>query len=97
VETLIKKTLEGDDPFIERINHYILSAKGKRLRPILTLLSSKIGSQIHLERKSGNPRVIPLAAALELIHTASLLPDDVIDEADLRRNQVSLNRKWAIQ
>jgi octaprenyl-diphosphate synthase len=72
-------------PEIPRVGRYLIRAGGKRLRPILTLLAARQCGQV--ERPPWE-----LAAVGELIHLASLLHDDVVDEATLRRGQASANR-----
>lgn len=77
---------------ISEINCYLLSAKGKRLRPALAILSARAS----LKRQDTVPlrRMAKLAAALELIHIASLVHDDVIDKSDLRHNNPTINSRW---
>lgn len=71
-------------PLIYKVAKYVISSGGKRIRPILLIVSSKIcGYQ-------GNDS-IPLAAVIEFIHTATLLHDDVVDNAPLRRGKASAN------
>ena len=67
---------------------HIVTSGGKRIRPALCLLSARGGRAFDL------PHVLPLAEALELIHTASLVHDDVIDEADTRRGAATANARW---
>jgi octaprenyl-diphosphate synthase len=74
-------------PLIVEMAHHILESGGKRFRPILTILSAKMCGY------SGD-RHIKLAAAIEFIHTATLLHDDVVDESVLRRGQETANEKW---
>ena len=73
-------------PILE-INRYLLGGAGKRLRPSLVVLSAKTNNY-------WDEKVIPVSVALELIHTASLVHDDVLDEADLRRKRATINAKW---
>jgi octaprenyl-diphosphate synthase len=63
---------------------------GKFLRPALTILSSKIEG-------NGAPAAVRLAAAIELIHTATLVHDDIIDDSELRRNMPSIHSKWGTE
>jgi len=72
---------------VEEIGRYVLQSGGKRLRPLLVLLVSK------LFRYAGEQH-IKLAAAIEFLHTATLLHDDIIDKSKLRRNQPTVNVKW---
>jgi len=88
IETELRnQLLSSKDKFILEVNGYLLDSAGKRLRPSLVLLSAKMNN--HWDKKA-----IPVAAALELIHTASLVHDDVLDEADLRRKRATVNTRW---
>lgn len=79
------------DAGASRIVRHVFAASGKRLRPALVLLSARAVGPVRGE----TARVlIELAAAVELIHTASLVHDDVIDEAELRRDRPSLNSRY---
>ena len=73
---------------VNEVGTHLVTAGGKRIRPALCLLSARGGENFSLER------VLPLAEALELIHTASLVHDDVIDDADTRRGEPTANAKW---
>ncbi|MBR1696257.1 MAG: polyprenyl synthetase family protein, partial [Selenomonas sp.] len=73
---------------VNEVGTHLVTAGGKRIRPALCLLSARGGSKFSLKK------VLPLAEALELIHTASLVHDDVIDEADTRRGEPTANAKW---
>ncbi|MDA0361562.1 MAG: polyprenyl synthetase family protein [Proteobacteria bacterium] len=88
VSNLIKLRMKSEHaPLIEEIADHLLKAGGKRLRPLLTLASAKIcGYQGYSH--------IQLAAAVEFIHTATLLHDDVVDESDRRRGKSSVNILW---
>lgn len=84
VDAVIQKRLSSDVALIDQISHYIISAGGKRIRPMLVLLfSSALGF-------SGRER-FELAATVEFIHTATLLHDDVVDESGLRRGRRTAN------
>lgn len=87
VELEFKKNLDSDVFLIKKVGEYILNNGGKRLRPSLLLLSAKLCEY------QGN-RHIPLAAVVEFIHTATLLHDDVIDNASLRRGKAAANTLW---
>ncbi|MFQ5835890.1 MAG: polyprenyl synthetase family protein [bacterium] len=84
---LKRQLLAAKNTFILEINRHLLNSPGKRLRPSLVLLSSRIGN--HWDEKA-----IPVAAAIELIHTATLVHDDVLDGASIRRNEATLNARW---
>ncbi len=87
VDEELKSRLHSDNELVRQINKYILDTPGKRLRPALVLLSAGMGSY------RGN-KVVPVAAAVEIIHTATLFHDDVVDKSDLRRGQPTVNSKW---
>src|SRR4051812_16261964 len=72
---------------ISEIGEYLLNAGGKRLRPALLLLTAKMLGPV-------TPSAIRLAAVVEFIHNATLVHDDVIDDADTRRGQPSANSHW---
>ena len=87
VEDRLRELVQTESQQLGEIAQYILDLGGKRLRPLLTLLCSDIyGANLDIR--------VDIAAAAELIHTASLLHDDVVDEADLRRGQPSAPNKW---
>jgi octaprenyl-diphosphate synthase len=79
--------LQGDSPLVMSIARHLLKTKGKRMRPTFLFLTS---------RASGNftEYSVEASLAIELIHTATLLHDDVVDESDLRRGQETVNAKW---
>jgi octaprenyl-diphosphate synthase len=87
VDDIIKTRLSSDVVLINQLGHYIVSSGGKRLRPVIMLLSSRAlgytGTH-HLE----------LAAIVEFIHTATLLHDDVVDASSMRRGQETANAIW---
>ena len=87
VEEAIAKHLETDVSFISDIAHYVLSSGGKRIRPVLIILTARLCNY-------GGPRVYDLSAVIEFIHTATLLHDDVIDNSDLRRGHPTVNSRW---
>jgi octaprenyl-diphosphate synthase len=87
VELQFKKDLQSEVPLIRKVGEYILASGGKRIRPALLLLSARLAGY------SGD-RQIPLASVIEFIHTATLLHDDVVDSATLRRGLASANTLW---
>ena len=91
VETLILHKLKSDVNLIEKMSNHHLSSGGKRLRALLTLGSAKLTGY------KENGRDINLAACVELIHSATLLHDDVIDESKLRRGSQTTNSIWGNQ
>ncbi len=87
VDQLILEELTSDVVLINQIGHYIINSGGKRLRPMLLLLTAKALSY------QEDSHLI-LAAVIEFIHTATLLHDDVVDESDLRRGKDTANAVW---
>ena len=80
--------------YVDCTIRHLFAFQGKLLRPALVLLSAKAATA---NENPLNDSVIKLAAAVELIHSASLIHDDVIDESDRRRNQTSLNKRFGNQ
>ena len=91
VEKLIDLKLQSQVDLIKKMSDYHLNSGGKRIRPLLTLASAKLCGY-----KNGN-RDINLAACVELIHSATLLHDDVIDESKVRRGNKTTNTIWGNQ
>lgn len=87
VNQLILKSLSSHIELVEEISNYLIEAGGKRLRPLLVLLSANA---------CGYPgrNHINLAAVIEFLHTAMLLHDDVVDSSDLRRGRKTANAAW---
>ena len=84
VDAVIHRRLASEVVLINQISHYIVSAGGKRLRPMLVLLFSRaLGFE--------GPERFEMAATVEFIHTATLLHDDVVDESSLRRGRQTAN------
>lgn len=79
-----RKTLFSKNPLLEKAIEHLLKAPGKQLRPMLVLLSARMVGKV-------DDKVINVALALEMLHTASLVHDDVVDESDRRRKLPSLN------
>jgi octaprenyl-diphosphate synthase len=91
VNHLIQKSLYSEVVLINQISQYIINSGGKRLRPILVLLSANAFS--YASEQEGEKDII-LAAVIEFIHTATLLHDDVVDESELRRGKETANELW---
>ncbi len=87
VDQLIINELSSDVILINQMSHYIIGSGGKRLRPMLLLLTAKALGKVSDDH-------LVLAAVIEFIHTATLLHDDVVDESDLRRGKDSANAVW---
>ena len=90
-ETALAEAVASETALITDIGEHLISSGGKRLRPALFLLVARGGMAFD------RARAMPVAIALELIHTASLVHDDVIDEADTRRGAATTNAKWGNQ
>jgi octaprenyl-diphosphate synthase len=87
VNKLIQESLTSHVPLVEEIATYLINAGGKRLRPLLVLLSARACGY------KGSDH-IKLAVIIEFLHTAMLLHDDVIDTSDLRRGRKTANAQW---
>jgi len=85
-EEFARQTVSGVQPITE-IGQYLRDGGGKRLRPTLVLLASKLCGYT-------GPSAIRLGAVVEMIHTATLVHDDIIDGADTRRGRASTNSRW---
>jgi octaprenyl-diphosphate synthase len=77
----------AQNPLLERIMRFIIRRKGKQMRPMFVFLSAKIAGQI-------TDRTYRAASLIELLHTATLVHDDVVDNALLRRSAFSINALW---
>ena len=86
VENVIQKTINSNARIMDTITYYILRSSGKRLRPALFLAS------LGLDRVT--PGIINTAASIELIHTASLVHDDIVDQSLMRRGLPTVNARW---
>ena len=91
VEELIRLKLKSDVDLIKEMSNHHLSSGGKRIRALLTMGAAKLGEYNH------GCRDINLAACVELIHSATLLHDDVIDESKIRRGIKTANSIWGNQ
>jgi octaprenyl-diphosphate synthase len=89
VNELILNSLQSDVGLVENIGSYIVDSGGKRLRPVLVLLSA-LANNYQSEKNNH----IKLAAVIEFIHTATLLHDDVVDVSALRRGRETANEIW---
>lgn len=85
-EALLRDELTSDDSFVDQLVKHAFRLGGKRLRPALLLLSAKATGKITRDH-------IVLAAVVEMIHTATLVHDDVLDEASLRRHRETINAR----
>jgi octaprenyl-diphosphate synthase len=87
VEDFFEEQVRSDVPLIAEVGRYIRDGGGKRIRPALLLLSCRLSGY-------RGERAILLAAVVEFIHTATLLHDDIIDQATVRRGRRSVNSRW---
>ena len=94
VNSELLRDLPRDISLLQDVFNYIFNAGGKRLRPLLTIAFSKSSLVTNCERDNIPHSAICLAAAVELIHTATLLHDDVIDNSATRRNMPTANNIW---
>ncbi|GAA3003143.1 polyprenyl synthetase family protein [Actinokineospora diospyrosa] len=87
VESLLRQVVHSDFEFVDEAALHLVKAGGKRFRPLFTLLSAQFNA-------GGTDSVIAAAAAVELVHLATLYHDDVMDEATMRRGDASANARW---
>jgi octaprenyl-diphosphate synthase len=87
VEKYLNKYITSEVKLIPEVSHHLIDSGGKRFRPLLLLISAGLCGY------KGNNR-FPMAAVMEFIHTATLLHDDVIDKAIMRRGKTSANNIW---
>jgi octaprenyl-diphosphate synthase len=86
-EKRFKATMKSNTALLDKITHYIIKRKGKQMRPLFVFLSAGIFGEI-------NDRTYTSATLIELLHTATLVHDDVVDEAYERRGFFSINALW---
>ena len=86
-EKYFRETIKSDLPFLSSIINYILRAKGKKIRPLLVFLSAKMLGEI-------TEKTFMAATSIEMLHTATLIHDDIIDESYERRGFFSVNAIW---
>lgn len=91
LEIYLKESVASPVEIINDIGNHLVAAGGKRLRPAIYFLAGRCGKDFDLQR------ALPLGVALEMIHMASLVHDDVIDSADTRRGSATANAKWGNQ
>jgi octaprenyl-diphosphate synthase len=87
VDRILQESLQSESELIREVGEYICFTRGKKLRPIVTLLMTRC---LNPDR----PAPAEVAAAVELIHVATLIHDDVIDKATMRRGRASVNARW---
>ena len=89
-EEKFSNSMISDVPLLNRITHYVVKRKGKQMRPMFVFLTAKMMSG----NGTINEKVFRAASIIELIHTATLIHDDVVDSSDKRRGFFSLNALW---
>jgi len=87
VERILRSELRSDYPYVDELVRHGCLLGGKRLRPVLLLLAGKCVGELNQDH-------LTLAAVVEMIHTATLVHDDVLDEADTRRHLATVNSRW---
>lgn len=87
VETRLREVTVADTTFLTDIAQHLLDAGGKRYRPLLAQVAAELGA-------NAGPEPVEAGVSVELVHLGSLYHDDVIDEADSRRGQTSVNANW---
>ncbi len=90
MESFLDREMQNALPLVGKVAGYVLGSGGKRIRPALVLLISRMLGY-------GGERDVRYAAVIELIHTATLIHDDIIDQSDLRRGKATANRRWGNQ
>lgn len=90
VDARLRAELRNDDPFVDELAQHSFRMSGKRLRPALLLLAARAVGEVNDDHRT-------LAAVVEMIHTATLVHDDVLDEADVRRHIATVNARWSNQ
>jgi len=86
-ESKFKSTMASKVPLLDKITHYIVKRKGKQMRPMFVFLSAKLCGELNESTFRG-------ASMIELLHTATLVHDDVVDDANIRRGFFSINALW---
>lgn len=86
-EIRFKQSMKSNTPLLDKISHYIIKRKGKQMRPMFVFLTAKVCGEV-------NDSTYTAASLIELLHTATLVHDDVVDDANLRRGFFSINALW---
>ena len=87
LELRLKQSINSDIELATEVSSYIVKSGGKRIRPTITILIAKALGY----RGTG---LINLATAIELLHTATLIHDDVVDQSEIRRGKTSIHKRW---
>ena len=86
-ESKFKEAMRSPVPLLDKIMHYIIKRKGKQMRPMFVFLTGKLFGEV-------NDSTYRAASLIELLHTATLVHDDVVDDANMRRGFFSINALW---
>ncbi len=86
-DAIFRKNLQSNAALLDKITHYIVKRKGKQIRPLFLLLTAKMLGEI-------NDKTYEAASLFEILHTASLVHDDLVDDANERRGHFSVNALW---
>ena len=86
-EAFFEKTLHAETEPMDHIMHYVLDSRGKRMRPILVLLCAKLFGEV-------NEQTMRAATFVEMVHSATLIHDDVVDDSNIRRNHASVKARF---
>src|SRR2546430_17162412 len=91
VEARIRESIRTEEPLLHDIARYVIESGGKRIRPMVTLLAFRAlgGTEVR--------QAVDLAAAFELIHSATLIHDDINDGGDMRRGRLAAYKKFGLQ
>lgn len=95
-EAFFRKALRADTEPMDSIMRYVQDTQGKRLRPILVLLSARLMDEMIDAKLRGkvNEKTLKAATFVEMVHSATLIHDDVVDDADTRRNKASVKAQF---
>ncbi len=86
-ETKFRESMKSQVPLLDKITHYIVKRKGKQMRPMFVFLSAKLTGSL-------NESSYTAASLIELLHTATLVHDDIVDDSTERRGFFSINALW---
>jgi len=86
-ETKFRDSMHSDAAMLDKVTHYIIKRKGKQVRPLFVFLCAKMLGEV-------TPKTYDAATLIELLHTATLVHDDVVDDANERRGYFSINALW---
>src|ERR1700741_3274229 len=86
-EVRFRESMKSKGPLLDRITHYIVTRKGKQMRPLFVFLSAKLCGEL-------NEATYVAASCVEILHTAPLVHDDVVDDSYQRRGFFSINALW---